>query len=830
MAKIPLTKQYPKAPDIPTSGGLGHKVAETFARAIVRARDLVTEWIEDRLINFAVDILERIESDIAPFIRPMLNDLQSIPGMPASLNTLINEVKNPTHQGIGAVLGGLASSTVTGSLGGAINAYLAPYMWEANKRFRPAHLDLQSCMVLMERFPQLSGFLQNELRELGYTDERWGMLRELIRNYPDLSAMNELIRRGKMTPEEAITNLVAQGVREEDATNLISLRYLTIDADSVRQLYLRGVITEASHDQKLRSLGLPDETITLLKSLYYFIPPAQDLISMAVREAFSPDAVTELGLDQDFPADFASWANKQGVSDFWAHKYWQAHWQLPSPNMGYEMYQRGIISYEQLASLLKALDYSPVWRDKLIQLAHSPYTRVDIRRMYQMGILSQEQVFRSYKDIGYDDEHATNLTIFTVTGASEEEKDLTKADIIAGYKDNILFREDAKALLMNLGYDETEAEFYLVRAEIDITTEQRKTRIDEIHTLYIKRVYLESQARNSLAQAGVSGLEVEKLIDKWNRELQTRVEQLTRADVKELYKRRMMSRVDTQMYLQRINYTTESIAQLLALWDNEIAAEAQAETLAGIRKLTNTEIQKLLWQGIITEPRAGELLSERGYDGETVTWLLESWSLSLQEQEASEAEKEAKEAEAKIRKPTLSEIHSLYIQEMITLDKAGALLTDIGVANDIRGYYQELWYSEKAKLDQAKAERAERESVSKTKLLSLSQANALYIGEFIDANEVAAILTAQGYSDTDKERLLTMWDADKERIEADEAEKAERTANPPARLLTRSQIGEVYKAKLITETEARSALRQLNYTEDVIDDTIALWSAKKEEE
>jgi hypothetical protein len=284
------------------------------------------------------------------------------------------------------------------------------------------------------------------------------------------------------------------------------------------------------------------------------------------------------------------------------------------------------------------------------------------------------------------------------------------------------------------------------------------------------------------------------------------------------------------MYLQRINYTTESIAQLLALWDNEIAAEAQAETLAGIRKLTNTEIQKLLWQGIITEPRAGELLSERGYDGETVTWLLESWSLSLQEQEASEAEKEAKEAEAKIRKPTLSEIHSLYIQEMITLDKAGALLTDIGVANDIRGYYQELWYSEKAKLDQAKAERAERESVSKTKLLSLSQANALYIGEFIDANEVAAILTAQGYSDTDKERLLTMWDADKERIEADEAEKAERTANPPARLLTRSQIGEVYKAKLITETEARSALRQLNYTEDVIDDTIALWSAKKEEE
>jgi hypothetical protein len=181
--------------------------------------------------------------------------------------------------------------------------------------------------------------------------------------------------------------------------------------------------------------------------------------------------------------------------------------------MGYEMYQRGIISYEQLASLLKALDYSPVWRDKLIQLAHSPYTRVDIRRMYQMGILSQEQVFRSYKDIGYDDEHATNLTIFTVTGASEEEKDLTKADIIAGYKDNILFREDAKALLMNLGYDETEAEFYLVRAEIDITTEQRKTRIDEIHTLYIKRVYLESQARNSLAQAGVSGLEANRQME-----------------------------------------------------------------------------------------------------------------------------------------------------------------------------------------------------------------------------------------------------------------------------------------------------------------------------
>ncbi|MBW2638419.1 MAG: hypothetical protein JRC86_13080, partial [Deltaproteobacteria bacterium] len=129
--------------------------------------------------------------------------------------------------------------------------------------------------------------------------------------------------------------------------------------------------------------------------------------------------------------------------------------------MGYEMLHRGLISEKELDTLLKTADYPAFWRKRLMLLSYSPYTRVDVRRMYQMGILSKEQVFKAYKDIGYDDEHAENLTKFTVAGASTSERDLTKSEILKGYRYKLLDAAETKDALIKMGYDETEAEYYI---------------------------------------------------------------------------------------------------------------------------------------------------------------------------------------------------------------------------------------------------------------------------------------------------------------------------------------------------------------------------------
>jgi hypothetical protein len=262
------------------------------------------------------------------------------------------------------------------------------------------------------------------MRQLGYNETQIGILLTILK---PLLTPDELARatiRGTITYNEYIDAMRGQGYNPHQSNIVLSLHRTFLGVAECRDLWLRGEISEAEHDRKLRQLGIEERDVELLKKLYFYIPSPSDLVRMAVREAWSDDVARRFGYDEEFPAEFAEWAEKQGMSKEWARRYWRAHWVLPSPTMGYEMLHRGIISMEDLDTLLRTADYPKFWREKLIKLSYNPYTRVDVRRMYQMGILTREQVFRAYKDIGYDDEHAENLTKFTVAGASQEERDL----------------------------------------------------------------------------------------------------------------------------------------------------------------------------------------------------------------------------------------------------------------------------------------------------------------------------------------------------------------------------------------------------------------------
>lgn len=210
------------------------------------------------------------------------------------------------------------------------------------------------------------------------------------------------------------------------------------------QIYLDGILTkpatsdliayELRHDPSLsnierefRRLGIHPNYFGLYKELAYQIPPIADIITMAVREAFTPEIAQRFGQYEGLPSEFVAWAQKKGLSREWAERYWAAHWSLPSPQQGFEMLHRGVINRDELHLLLRALDIMPFWRERLIEISYNPLTRVDIRRMHLLGILTEPEVFQAYKDIGYNDLNAKRLTAFTVkltqqTLAKEQKK------------------------------------------------------------------------------------------------------------------------------------------------------------------------------------------------------------------------------------------------------------------------------------------------------------------------------------------------------------------------------------------------------------------------
>ena len=150
------------------------------------------------------------------------------------------------------------------------------------------------------------------------------------------------------------------------------------------------------------------------------------------------------------------------------------------------MFQRDIIDEATLKMLLKSLDIMPYWRDMLIQLSYTPLTRVDVRRMHDMGILDDEGVEGAYRARGYSPENAKNMLNFTKLYNSQETTGLTRASIIKGYKRKLVSRSELQEVLKQFGYAEEVINFWVAMADLELELEEIQAAEDDLLKQYRK--------------------------------------------------------------------------------------------------------------------------------------------------------------------------------------------------------------------------------------------------------------------------------------------------------------------------------------------------------
>lgn len=267
--------------------------------------------------------------------------------------------------------------------------------------------------------------------------------------------------------------------------------------------------------QKLRRVGVHDAYTEVYKTLAYQIPPVADIITMAVREAFTPDIAAKFGQYQDYPEELTEWGQKKGLTEEWTQRYWAAHWSLPSPQQGFEMIHRGIINRSELNMLLRALDVMPFWRDRLTAIAFRPLTRVDVRRMYREGILDEGGVYDAYLEHGYKPENAERMTEFTVKWVLSQQAKFTTADVTAAYAKRMITSSEASALLEGLGVRPDNISFIISKADYKRQWALTESRIKGIRNLYKKRVYDKNKARAELLRLNLPAQQVDVLMEQW---------------------------------------------------------------------------------------------------------------------------------------------------------------------------------------------------------------------------------------------------------------------------------------------------------------------------
>lgn len=387
-------------------------------------------------------LAEHIEAGIIGEIGEYLDAFNQTPHLGKIFNIGKFKEGEGKHQGgllgLGGMMAGLGS--------GAASSLFAPEFrllnYFTDRGLRSSRLDPSIAIQAFFRDPSLKELLENDLADLGWDTARIKALTEI--SHPRLSETQlvNLVLRKELSLEQFKDEMVKRG-------------YLPADIEGMTKLFTQ-------------------------------LPNVQDMIRMAVREAFSPDVVKRFGYDVEFPSSILEFTRQLGIADEWVLRYWYAHWELPSPTQAYEMFHRlrpgrtkNPFTMDDLRLLLKTADYPQYFRDRLAEISESVYTRVDIRRMYQFGILDKDEVFEAYRDLGYNEERAKNITEFVIQSIDEPElsktgkkKVLTQATILKLFSKGIIDETELTDRLTAIGYPSDEVEFMVTLAKLDKTADK----------------------------------------------------------------------------------------------------------------------------------------------------------------------------------------------------------------------------------------------------------------------------------------------------------------------------------------------------------------------
>ena len=530
-------------------GGLGEKVENTFIRFLLRCYDATIGNISKRVRDGVDRYAEEVETHVVAWVRPMADDLLATPDLPGWMRNVLTRAAYPTGQA------GLIGSI---SIGVAVAAFLVPQM----------------AMPLVKRWQQ--------------TTTRFA--RPAL---PDIATTAAMTQRGFMPSEYFEDNAQSLGYREEFIPALLAFSEKRIDAgEFVRHAYLAG-LGEGAVTTYLHDLGYKAAEISALLNIYQLRPGPSDLVRMGVREAWRDDVAAKWGYDSDFPGEFGAEMQRAGDIEGWAKRYWRAHWELPSLSTVLEMLHREVVTDAEFDEYLRIADYPAGWRARIAQVAYTPYTRVDTRRMYRYGVLDEAGVYNTYRDIGYDHEHATAMTQFTVLDALTDERELTKADVLKSYRLGRFTQAEAQADLVELGYNETVAAMLLGNEDQAQETAKISGVVSNTHSLYIRGGITRAEVIARLAGFNLAQGEVDRYFELWDLEKESRVALPTRSALDGFLGDDIITVDQYQAGLGALSYQAEAVAWYTqaVLLDKATKAEKEKDrAIAEADKVAKREV------------------------------------------------------------------------------------------------------------------------------------------------------------------------------------------------------------------------------------------------
>jgi hypothetical protein len=272
-----------------------------------------------------------------------------------------------------------------------------------------------------------SDYLIDQLKRFRVSNVMADALTNLVVQYPEPYRLAEMHSKELISTDDLTKVAGYFGLSSDWALAWSAAQMKYPDVGTAMALLRRGDIDEATfYYWMTRQQIAPEDTEVMLK-LKDVIPPIQDLIRFAVREAYG-DHSSEV----QYPT-MVDIAKKMGLTEQASEWYWYAHWDRIPVNLMFANYHRGLWDKTKLERMLKIVDVHPDDRGDIINVAYGPPTVRELGYGWDVGVYTEEDIKRFRRFGGLSPEDADKAAISLVAYRTEGERNSVRTELMYAY-------------------------------------------------------------------------------------------------------------------------------------------------------------------------------------------------------------------------------------------------------------------------------------------------------------------------------------------------------------------------------------------------------------
>ena len=394
--------------------------------------------------------------------------------------------------------------------------------------------------------------------------------------YPEPYRLAEMHTKALVTSDEYLATTRIFGLPDNWAMNWSDGQIRYPDFSTALALLRRGVIDNNTfYFWMQRSQIQPEETEALL-NLKDVIPPIDDLIRFAVREAYG-----EHDPEKQYSA-MVNIAKKMGLTEEASAWYWYAHWTRIPINLMFANYHRGLWDKPKLEHLLKIADIHPDDRQDIINVAYQPPSIREMGYGYDVGVYTIDDIKRYRRWGGLSPEDAEKAGTAMVAYRTEAERNSVRTEYMYAYGRASITREQLEGYLLDIGTAPEAIPLWLERADLykeritkePTMAEQKIVSSSEAISAFKLGLRDEAWARDRLKDLGWVQERIDVAVEKAKKELAEVVKPpvevapraFTIAQLTSMYKLQIITKETFAAELEIIGYSEIDAALLVEIY------------------------------------------------------------------------------------------------------------------------------------------------------------------------------------------------------------------------------------------------------------------------